>query len=162
MKKIIYTPIGIIRTPFIEPEGTPIQASGAGGVNGKVEIFPEYSVGLQDLEDFSHIILIYHFHLAKASQLLAKPFLDDVEHGIFAIRGPTRPNPIGISTVRLDNIEDNVLSVIDVDIVDRTPLLDIKPYVPEFDHREVSKVGWLKKKIDKLPHSKDDGRFSRK
>ena len=162
MKKIIYTPIGIIRTPFIEPEGTPIQASEALGVNGKVEIFPEYSVGLQDLEDFSHIILIYHFHLAKASQLLAKPFLDDVEHGIFAIRGPTRPNPIGISTVRLDNIKDNVLSVIDVDIVDRTPLLDIKPYVPEFDHREVSKVGWLKEKIDKLPHSKDDGRFSRK
>ena len=162
MKKIVYTPIGIIRTPFIEPEGTPIQASGARGISGKVEIFPEYSEGLQDLEDFSHIILIYHFHLAKASQLLAKPFLDDVEHGIFAMRGPTRPNPIGISTVRLEMIKGNVLSVRDVDIVDRTPLLDIKPYVPEFDRREGSQVGWLKEKIDRLPYSKDDGRFSRK
>ena len=162
MKKIEYSPIGIIRTPFRDPEGTPIQASGARGVKGKVEIFPEYLEGLQDLEDFSHIILIYHFHLAKASQLLAKPFLDDEEHGIFAIRGPARPNPIGISTVRLDKIKDNVLSIMDVDIVDQTPLLDIKPYVPEFDHREASKVGWLKEKVDRLPHSKDDGRFSRK
>ena len=162
MKKIEYSPIGIIRTPFRDPEGTPIQASGARGVKGKVEIFPEYLEGLQDLEDFSHIILIYHFHLAKASQLLAKPFLDDEEHGIFAIRGPARPNPIGISTVRLDKIKDNVLSITDVDIVDQTPLLDIKPYVPEFDQREVSKVGWLKMKVDRLPHSIDDGRFARK
>ncbi len=161
MKEITYTPIGIIRTPFKEPEGTPIQASGARGVEGIVEVLPEYVEGLKDLDGFSHVILIYHFHLAKASQLLAKPFLHDEEHGIFAIRGPSRPNPIGISIVRLEKITDNVLSIIDVDIVDQTPLLDIKPYVPEFDQREASNVGWLKGKVNGHRQFKDDGRFSR-
>jgi tRNA-Thr(GGU) m(6)t(6)A37 methyltransferase TsaA len=145
----------------LEPEGTPIQASGSGGVEGKVEIFPAYVEGLKDLEDFSHVILIYHFHRAKSSQLRAKPFLDDNEHGIFAIRGPNRPNPIGISIVQLNRIKDNVLIFEGVDIVDRTPLLDIKPYVPAFDQREASKVGWLKEKLNKLSHSRADGRFSR-
>lgn len=161
MRTITYKPIGIIRTPFKKSEGTPIQAYAACEVKGMVEIFPEYSDGLKDLEGFSHVILIYHFHMSKASRLLAKPFLDDKEHGIFAIRGPSRPNPIGISTVQLEKINDNVLSFKDVDIVDRTPLLDIKPYVPAFDQREVSKVGWLKGKLNKLPHSRDDGRYSR-
>jgi tRNA-Thr(GGU) m(6)t(6)A37 methyltransferase TsaA len=162
MEEITYTPIGIIRTPFEEPEGTPIQASEARGVKGKVEIFPEYVEGLKDLEGFSHVMLIYHFHLAKTSQLLAKPFLDDEEHGIFAIRGPSRPNPIGISVVRLAKIKESVLFFKDVDIVDQTPLLDIKPYVPEFDQREAKKVGWLEKKLARLPHSIADGRFSKK
>jgi tRNA-Thr(GGU) m(6)t(6)A37 methyltransferase TsaA len=161
MRTITYRPIGIIRTPFKKPEGTPIQASGHRGARGTVEVLPEYMEGLKDLDGFSHVILIYHFHLSKAARLLAKPFLDDKEHGIFAIRGPSRPNPIGISTVQLEKIENNVLSFKDVDIVDGTPLLDIKPYVPAFDQREVSKVGWLKGKLNKLPHSKDDGRFSR-
>jgi tRNA-Thr(GGU) m(6)t(6)A37 methyltransferase TsaA len=162
MEEITYTPIGIIRTPFEEPEGTPIQASEARGVKGKVEIFPEYVEGLKDLEGFSHVMLIYHFHLAKTSQLLAKPFLDDEEHGIFAIRGPSRPNPIGISVVRLAKIKESVLFFKDVDIVDQTPLLDIKPYVPEFDQREAKKVGWLEKKLARLTHSIADGRFSKK
>ncbi len=161
MQEIIYEPIGIVRTPFKKPEGTPIQASGSCGAKGTVELLPEYTAGLKDLEGFSHIILIYHFHLSKASRLLAEPFLDDKEHGIFAIRGPSRPNPIGISIVQLEKIKDNVLSLKDVDIVDGTPLLDIKPYVPEFDQREVSKIGWLEGKLNKLPDSRDDGRFSR-
>lgn len=112
------------------------------------------------MEDFSHIILIYHFHLAKASQLLAKPFLDDEEHGIFAIRGPVRPNPVGISMVRLEKITDSVLSIRDVDIIDQTPLLNIKPYVPEFDQRKTRKAGWLKGKLNRHQQFKDDGRFS--
>jgi tRNA-Thr(GGU) m(6)t(6)A37 methyltransferase TsaA len=161
MDEITYKPIGIIRTPFKKPEGTPIQASGACGARGTVEVFPEYAEGLKDLEGFSHVILIYHFHLSKASRLLAKPFLDDEEHGIFAIRGPSRPNPIGISTVQLEKIKNNVLSFQDADIVDGTPLLDIKPFVPAFDQREVRKVGWLEGKLKKLPHSRDDGRFSK-
>jgi tRNA-Thr(GGU) m(6)t(6)A37 methyltransferase TsaA len=161
MRTITYRPIGIIRTPFKKPEGTPIQASGPCGARGTVEVLPEYMEGLKDLDGFSHVILIYHFHLSKASRSSAKPFLDDKEHGIFAIRGPSRPNPIGISTVQLEKIKDNVLSFKDVDIVDGTPLLDIKPYVPAFDQREVSKIGWLKGKLNKLPHSRDDGRFSR-
>lgn len=160
MKTITYKPIGIIRTPFKEPTGTPIQASGGCGVKGTVEIFPEYLEGLKDLEDFSHIILIYHFHMSKIAQLLVKPFLDEKQHGIFAIRGPSRPNPIGLSVVRLEKIEQNVLHIQDIDIVDETPLLDVKPYVPAFDQREGSKIGWLKEKLDKLPHSRDNGRFS--
>lgn len=156
---IKYNPIGLIHSPFKEPKGTPIQTAGAEGVEGTVELYPEYTEGLRDLEGFSHIILIYHFHLSKRASLTAKPFLDTEEHGIFAIRGPSRPNPIGISVVRLIGIEKNILHVRDVDIVSGTPLLDIKPYVPDFDIKKVEKIGWLEKNIGKLSRTKDDERF---
>ena len=159
MNQITYIPIGIIHSSFKEPKGTPIQPPGARGVEGSVEVFPEYVEGLKDLDGFSHIILIYHFNLAKRPSLLMKPFMDDEPHGIFAIRAPSRPNPIGISVVRLVKIEGTVLHVEDVDIVDGTPLLDIKPYVPEFDPPEVERRGWLEKNVRKLPSSRDDGRF---
>jgi tRNA-Thr(GGU) m(6)t(6)A37 methyltransferase TsaA len=159
MAEIKYKPIGIIHSPFKEPKGTPIQPSGAKGINGTVEIFPDYAEGLKDLEGFSHIILIYHFHLSKKASLKVKPYLDDEVHGVFAMRGPSRPNPIGISTVHLLRIEGTILHIQDVDIVDGTPLLDIKPYVPEFDRREVQRTGWLEKKVQKLGITKDDGRF---
>jgi tRNA-Thr(GGU) m(6)t(6)A37 methyltransferase TsaA len=161
MGEIKYRPIGIVHSPFKEPKGTPIQPSGAEGIGGTVEVFREYAEGLRDLEGFSHIILIYHFHLAKKPSLRVKPFLDDEARGIFAMRGPSRPNPIGISTVRLLRIEGNTLHIQDVDIVDKTPLLDIKPYVPEFDIREVESIGWLGKKVRRLRVSKDDGRFTK-
>lgn len=161
MAEIKYKPIGIVHSPFKEPNGTPIQPSGARGINGTVEILPDYAEGLKDLEGFSHIILIYHFHLSKKSSLKVKPYLDDEEHGVFAMRAPSRPNPIGISTVRLLKIEGTTLHIQDVDIVDGTPLLDIKPYVPEFDRREVQKKGWLEKKVQKLGITKDDGRFTK-
>jgi tRNA-Thr(GGU) m(6)t(6)A37 methyltransferase TsaA len=148
------------RTLSKEPKGTPIQTRGAQGIAGTVEVFPEYAEGLKDIDGFSHIILIYHFHLSKKSPLLAKPFMDHETHGIFAIRAPSRPNPIGTSVVRLLQVEDNVLHIQDVDIVDGTPLLDIKPYVPEFDAREVERRGWLDKNVHKLSTSKDDGRFA--
>lgn len=156
-----YKPIGVIHSPFKEPEGTPIQPAGGKGINATVEVFPEYAEGLKDVEGFSHIILIYHFHLVKGSSLKAKPFMDDNLRGIFAIRGSRRPNPIGISIVKLVGIDHNILHIQDVDIVDGTPLLDIKPYVPEFDLREVEKVGWLAKNVSKLSTSKDDGRFTK-
>ena len=159
MKQITYVPIGIIHSSFKEPKGTPIQPPGARGVEGSVEVFPEYLEGLKDLDGFSHIILIYHFNLAKRPSLLMKPFMDDEPHGIFAIRAPSRPNPIGISVVRLVKIEGTVLYVEDVDIIDGTPLLDIKPYVPEFDTPEVERRGWLEKNVRKLSSSRDDGRF---
>jgi tRNA-Thr(GGU) m(6)t(6)A37 methyltransferase TsaA len=161
MAEIKYKAIGIIHSPFKEPKGTPIQPSGAKGINGTVEIFPDYAEGLKDLEGFSHIILIYHFHLSKKSSLKVKPYLDDEVHGVFAMRGPSRPNPIGISTVHLLRIEGTTLSIQDVDIVDGTPLLDIKPYVPEFDRGEVQRTGWLEKKVQKLGITKDDGRFTK-
>ena len=160
MNEITYQPIGVIHSPFEEPKGTPIQPPGAGGVKGSVEVFPAYVEGLKDLDGFSHIILIYHFHLAKSSSMLMKPFMDDQSHGIFAIRAPSRPNPIGISVVRLVKVKGNILHIEDVDIIDGTPLLDIKPYVPEFDPPEVEARGWLEKNVLKLPASRDDGRFS--
>ncbi len=156
---IKYRPIGIIHSPFKEPKGTPIQPKAAEGIKGKVEVFSNYVEGLKDLEKFSHVILIYHFHLSKKSSLKVKPFMDEELRGVFSTRAPGRPNPIGISVVRLLKIEKNILYVQDIDIVDGTPLLDIKPYVPEFDAREASKIGWLKKNIHKLPQSKDNGRF---
>ena len=129
-------------------------------MEGYVEIFPEFVQGLKDLEGFSHIILLYHFHLSKPFSLLVKPYLDDELRGVFATRAPSRPNPIGLSIVQLLSIEENILRIRDVDIVDGTPLLDIKPYVPKFDHRENAKIGWMEKNIKELSKSRDDGRFS--
>ena len=161
MNEIKYKPIGVIHSPFREPKGTPIQPSAAKGISGTVEIFREYAEGLKDVEGFSYIILIYHFHLSRKQSLTVKPFMDNEERGVFAMRGPSRPKPIGISIVRLVRVEDNIIHIQDVDIVDGTPLLDIKPYVPEFDIREVEKTGWLEKNVHKLPSSKDDGRFTK-
>ena len=159
MNEIRYKPIGIIHSPFKEPRGTPIQPAGAQDIEGTVEIAPEYVEGLKDIEGFSHIILIYHFHLSKKSSLKVKPYMDSEARGVFAMRGPSRPNPIGISVVRLVRVDGNILHIRDVDIVDGTPLLDIKPYVPEFDTRKVDKIGWLEKNVNKLSRARDDGRF---
>jgi tRNA (adenine37-N6)-methyltransferase len=159
MHEIKYKPIGIIHSPFKEPKGTPIQPAAAKGIGGKVEVFSEYAEGLKDVEGFSHIILICHFHLSGKPSLKVKPFMDKQMRGVFATRAPSRPNPIGISIVRLVKIEENILHVQDVDIIDGTPLLDIKPYVGEFDENEVYEIGWLEKNVHKLPTSKDDGRF---
>ena len=161
MSGINYTPIGIIHTPFSTPEGTPIQPQGAAGVEGTVEVFSEFVDGLADLQGFSHIFLIYHFHLAKPFSLQVKPFLDDKSHGLFATRAPSRPNPIGISIVALLNIENSMLYIRDIDVVDKTPLLDIKPYVPDFDARETKKIGWLEDKTKKIIKTIADSRFSR-
>ena len=160
MEEIKYRPIGIIRSPFREPRGTPIQPTAAKGVEGTVEIFPEYTEGLKDIGGFSHIILVYHFHLAKRVSLKVKPYMDDELRGIFATRAPPRPNPIGISIVKLIKIEGNTLHIRDVDIVDGTPLLDIKPYVPEFDVRKAERIGWLERRVSKLHKTRDDGRFA--
>lgn len=160
MREIVYKPIGILHSPFKDPVGTQIQPSAAAGISATVEIFPEYEEGLKDLEGFSHIILLYHFHLSKPYKLTVKPFMDENYHGVFATRSPSRPNPIGISTVRLLKIEKNVLYIQNVDVLDKTPILDIKPYVPEFDINEDIKRGWLENNIHKLGWTRDDGRFS--
>jgi len=158
-EEIVYKPIGVIRTPFKSPVGVPIQPSAGKGIKGLVEVFPEYIEGLKDLEGFSHIILIYHFHLVKKSLLRVIPYMDDEPRGVFATRAPARPNPIGISIVKLIKIEKNKLYVEDIDIVDGTPLLDIKPYVPEFDYRPKVRIGWLEKRVKKLKEMRNDGRF---
>ncbi|MEC9490905.1 MAG: tRNA (N6-threonylcarbamoyladenosine(37)-N6)-methyltransferase TrmO [Halanaerobiales bacterium] len=160
--EIRYQSIGEIRSPFKGPEGTPIQPTAAGSAAGKIELLPEYQEGLKDLAGFSHLILLYHCHQAGKAALTAKPFMEDKKHGIFSIRAPSRPNSIGLSIVRLEKIEANILHIKDVDILDKTPLLDIKPYVPEFDRRDEVKIGWMETNIDKLSSLKDDGRFADK
>ena len=159
MQEIRYRPIGIIHSPFREVDGMPIQPSGALGIKGTVELFREYSAGLKDIDGFSHIILVYHFHLSRGYTLEAKPFLEEKTHGIFAIRAPARPNPIGISVVRLVRVQDNILDIEDVDIVDGTPLLDIKPYVPDFDWRKADRTGWLSTRSQHAKKHKSDARF---
>lgn len=158
-EQIVYSPIGIIHTPFKQGKGTPIQPTAGGGIKGKIEMFSQYEKGLKDLQGFSHIILLYHMHKAKEYRLLAKPFLSDTEKGIFAIRAPSRPNSIGLSIVRLQKIEQNMIYIQDLDIIDGTPLLDIKPWVGEFDRRENIRTGWLENNVDKLDHTRDDGRY---
>ncbi len=158
-QEIIFRPIGTVHSPFKEPTGTPIQPSAARETPGIIEILPEYREGLQDLEGFSHLILLYHFHLARAFSLKVKPFLDDTERGLFATRAPARPNPIGLSIVRLERVEGLRVHIRDVDIVDGTPVLDIKPYVPQFDIRTEATSGWMAKNLDRLESARDDGRF---
>ncbi|MDY6865757.1 MAG: tRNA (N6-threonylcarbamoyladenosine(37)-N6)-methyltransferase TrmO [Halobacteriota archaeon] len=134
--------IGIIHTPYTSLSDCPIQPSRSSD-KGEVEVFKEYEEGLSDLDGFSHIILIFAFHKSNGFSLKVKPFLDDSMRGLFATRSPRRPNKIGISIVELIEIKGNILSVNGVDMVDGTPLLDIKPYIPEFDERDDVRTGWL-------------------
>jgi len=156
--EIRYRSIGVIHSPFKVVKGTPIQPPGAKNVKGSIEVFPEYSEGLSDLDGFSHIILLYHFNKVKESKLTVTPYLDNDSHGVFSTRIPGRPNPIGFSIVKLIGVEDCTVSIEEVDILDGTPLLDIKPYVPAFDHRETTKIGWLTNRAKNVIDKKSDGR----
>jgi tRNA-Thr(GGU) m(6)t(6)A37 methyltransferase TsaA len=156
---INYTSIGIIRTPFQDIKQMPIQPAGAKGIRGTVEIKPEFTAGLKDLAGFSHIILLYHLHLSKGFALIVKPFLDRRRHGVFATRAPRRPNALGLSTVKLTRIKGNTLYIENIDVVDGTPLLDIKPYVPEFNIHGNIRLGWLRDKVGKVRQMKADDRF---
>jgi tRNA (adenine37-N6)-methyltransferase len=160
LPEIRLRPIGVIRSAFRKPAGTPIQPSRSGGAKGTVEVFPEYADALKDLGGFERIWLIYWLDRAPKPRLLVTPFLDDRERGLFATRAPARPNPIGISSVHLLRVSGTRLEVAEIDILDGTPLLDIKPYVPEFDCHSVKKSGWF----DQAPgrRSVADHRFERK
>ncbi len=144
MNTITLKPIGIIHSPYHKKEDIPIQGVFKPEGVGTVEVFEEYAEGLTDLEGFSHIQIVYFFHKSKDYSLLAKPFLEDKLHGIFAIRSPHRPNHLGVSVVRLLERKASTLKIGEIDVFDGTPLLDIKPYVPKFDRRKDVKIGWLK------------------
>ncbi|OFX19076.1 MAG: tRNA (N6-threonylcarbamoyladenosine(37)-N6)-methyltransferase TrmO [Bacteroidetes bacterium GWA2_31_9b] len=159
MEVITYKPIGIIHTPFNNVEGMPIQPTGAKGVEGIIEIFPEFVDGLKDLDGLSHIILLYHLHLTGDYKLLVKPFMDDEIHGIFATRAPKRPNPIGLSVIKLNRIEGNSIYVENIDVLNNTPLIDIKPFVFDFDSVSDSNKGWLETNAHKAKSIKSDERF---
>jgi tRNA-Thr(GGU) m(6)t(6)A37 methyltransferase TsaA len=157
---IEYHPVGIIHSPFHELAGMPIQPTSDACAQGTVEIYPEFIPGLKDLNGFSHIILLYHLHQAGPAKLNVIPFLDTQTRGIFATRAPTRPNAIGLSVVKLNRIEGNILYIDQLDILDGTPLLDIKPYIPEFDHRPDARTGWLEQSRGKVKQTKSDKRFT--
>lgn len=157
--KIEYQPIGVIHSPFQKIEGMPIQPAGAAGVMGTVEVFEGYRAGLKDLDGFSHILLLYHFHRVQGFSLYVVPFMDSKARGLFSTRAPRRPNPIGLSVVRLHGIEEGVLHIENVDVLDGTPLLDIKPYVPEFDPRGEVRTGWLEEAGKIVSSRKSDNRF---
>lgn len=156
---ISYRPIGFIRTPYNQTTGMPIQATAAVGVSGRIDLDPDLVEGLADLDGFSHLTLLYHLHLITAPRLTVTPFLDDQPHGIFATRSPARPNPIGLSTVRLLAISGATIEIEDVDMVDGTPLFDIKPYVPAFDDRAPAAVGWFNDRMARLGEARADDRF---
>ncbi|MFW9771308.1 MAG: tRNA (N6-threonylcarbamoyladenosine(37)-N6)-methyltransferase TrmO [Candidatus Thorarchaeota archaeon] len=147
--RICFKPIGVIHSQFKNLKGIPIQSS-MSDATGTIEIFPEYKLGLKDLSEFSHIYCLYFFDMVKPPvPIQSKPFLDDELRGVFAIRTPFRPNPIGLSILELLEIVDNKIKVNNVDILDNTPILDIKPYVPNFDNIETTKIGWLESKVRK-------------
>ena len=142
---VTFHPIGVIHSPFKELAEMPIQPRGESSAPGTIEIYPQFSAGLKDLEGFSHIILLFYLHKVSNMQLTVIPFLDSEPRGVFATRAPVRPNPIGLSVVPLQKIEGNILFVDQLDVLDGTPLLDIKPYVPEFDEHTDIRIGWLEK-----------------
>ncbi len=147
--KICFKPIGLAHTQFKTLKGIPIQSS-MSDTKGIIEIFPQYQTGLKNLSEFSHVYCLYYFDMVKLPvPLQSKPFLDNEKRGVFAIRSPFHPNPLGLSILEILEINDNIIHVKNVDILDKTPILDLKPYIPQFDNIETKKIGWLEGKIQR-------------
>jgi tRNA-Thr(GGU) m(6)t(6)A37 methyltransferase TsaA len=158
-ESIFFRPIGTIETPFDDPAGMPIQPTGAAEVIGRVVVDAALTEALDDLEGFSHLILIYHFHRSSGFALKVKPFMDTEVRGLFATRAPRRPNPVGLSVVRLLSRSTNILEVQGIDVLNGTPLLDIKPFVPDFDAPPAERTGWLAATSEKARSLRADDRF---
>jgi tRNA (adenine37-N6)-methyltransferase len=157
---VTFTPIGVVRTPFADHEGMPIQTVAAQGVSGRIELDPAYADALADLDGFTHLHLITFLHRTAGVSLRVTPYLDTVRRGVFATRSPKRPNPIGLSIVRLVRIEGTVIHIEEVDLLDGTPLLDIKPYVPPFDDRKDARYGWFEQRAQNVHSVRADARFA--
>ncbi len=158
MAEICYRPIGLVHSKFKDNNKVPIQSIFSKD-EGVIEIYPEFLEGLKDLDGFSHIYLIYHFHLSKGFSLKVTPFLNNAEKGVFSTRAPKRPNNIGLSILKIKKIEDNRIYVLDIDVIDKTPVLDIKPYVSLFDNRSDAKDGWFSDKNTTQKSYLSDNRF---
>lgn len=159
-ENIILKPIGVIHSKFKDVKSMPIQPTGDNSDEGRIELNTEYVEGLKDLDEFSHIIIIYHFHKAEQVKLTVKPFLDDNTHGVFATRTPVRPNHIGLSVVEIDKVDKNNIFVKNIDVLDGTPVLDIKPFVPGFDiPKSDIRIGWLTSNIQNVNTRLSDDRF---
>ncbi|NLZ30196.1 MAG: tRNA (N6-threonylcarbamoyladenosine(37)-N6)-methyltransferase TrmO [Methanomicrobiales archaeon] len=159
MTEIIFTPIGVIHSPFNDPRDMPIQPVGARGIRGTIELNPDCVAGIKDLDGFSRIIVLYHFHRSNGYSLEVIPFLDKTPRGVFATRAPRRPNAVGLSMLSLIAIDGTTLTVEDVDILNGTPLLDIKPYVPAFDAHPDERAGWLTATSGNATTMRSDDRF---
>jgi len=160
LKEVVLHPIGVLRTPFLGLAEMPIQPTSTLSAPGTAEIFPQYSAGLQDLTGFSHLILLYYMHQANHEQLQVTPFLDHVQRGVFATRAPTRPNHLGLSVVELLRVAGTNLHLNYLDMLDGTPLLDIKPYVPNFDEPPEVRIGWLEHAPRRVENTRSDERFT--
>lgn len=158
--KIEFTPIGIIHTPFETRENMPIQPASCKDAEGWIEIFNEYAEGLSDLDGFSHIYLLFHLHKSTSFKLKVIPFLDTVERGVFSTRSPARPNPLGLSVVEILSIKNNIIRIKGIDMLNGTPLIDIKPYVPDFEEYKNIRKGWFEGKEKIIPGKLSDGRFN--
>ena len=141
-KDIVFRPIGVVRSAHTDPSRTPIQPRYAKDIEGRIEIYPEYEEGLTDVEGFSHIVVLFHLHRARSARLMVIPFMDTTPRGVFATRSPSRPNPIGMSVVRLLRREGRVLHIADVDMLDGTPVIDIKPHIARFGADDPVSSGW--------------------
>lgn len=157
---VVCRPVGVVRSRFADTAGMPIQTAGAPDETGSLEVFPEYAAGLRDIEGFEFLILLTHLHRNDKEPLEVTPFLDDRSHGVFATRAPSRPNHIGLSIVRLTSVEGATLFFSGNDMIDGTPVLDIKPYVPAFDLRQTDRVGWFAARLDKLSSTLSDKRMA--
>jgi len=157
---IAYTPIGYFNTPFHDIKGMPIQPIGAENIEGRIDVLPAFREGLRDLEGFSHVYVLYHLHEIVGFDLTVKPFLDTKDHGIFATRSPKRPNPIGLSVMRLKEVGESSITLGCVDVLDQTPVIDIKPYVADFDRCDADRFGWFEGKSQNATHHLSDNRFA--
>ena len=157
---ILYSPIGYFRSPYTQIKGMPIQPIGAEDVEGYIEVLPEFTAGLKDLEGFSHVIVLYHLHKISGYELMIKPFLDTERHGVFATRSPKRPNPVGLSIMRLKGVSGANVMLQGIDVLDQTPVIDIKPYVADFDQCNADSFGWFEGKSGNATHHRSDERFA--
>lgn len=160
MKHLKLEPIGVIRTPYTRLEDMPIQPGGGKDVPGELIIEPEYRDGLADLDGFSHIYLLYLFHRTKTTTMSVVPFMDDQPRGVFSTRAPVRPNHIGLSVVELQGVEGCRVKIVNIDILDGTPLLDIKPYIQAFDSVDNARSGWMGAERSKVESRRSDSRFT--
>lgn len=157
--EVVCRPVGVVRSRFTEAAGMPIQTAGAPEEKGRLEVFAEFAPGLRDIEGFDYLILVTHLHLCAHERLEVVPFLDTASHGVFATRAPARPNRLGLSIVRLESVDGATLHFSGNDMIDGTPVLDIKPYVPAFDVRQAARVGWFGARLDRLPRTRSDDRM---
>jgi tRNA-Thr(GGU) m(6)t(6)A37 methyltransferase TsaA len=157
---VVYRPIGVARTRYATQAGMPLQSVAAADEPGRIELDPELAAGLRDLDGFSHLHVISHLHRSVPGDLVVVPFLDQTARGVFATRSPRHPNPIGLSIVRLVAIDGSTLHVTGLDLLDGTPVLDVKPYVPAFDHVDADRVGWFEGRADAVHTRRADDRFT--